>query len=201
MYRDLNDYEMLYMIGENSDDVYKLLYCKYKPLIYKISKKYVLVFKKFGYELDDILQIGYLSLYRASCLYDDSNALFYTYFKTVFHHAIINEIRSNSTMKKEVLNNALSYDAPIDNTDISYIDLFGDIQEDNSVYYEFFISFKNTLPFLESCVFEMFMNGFNIKEICLLLDQKKSIIQEAFIRIRRQSLTYKDLFFFKYVLY
>ena len=38
MYRDLNDYEILYLIKENDDIDYTILYEKYKPLVYKMYK-------------------------------------------------------------------------------------------------------------------------------------------------------------------
>ena len=40
MYRDLNDYEILYMICERKDDNFDILYEKYKPLILKISNRF-----------------------------------------------------------------------------------------------------------------------------------------------------------------
>ena len=80
MYKEYNDYEILYMIGENDDDTFNLLYKKYYPLILKYSRKYEKTFKKFGYELDDIMQIGYISLYKAARKYKYySENMFYTF--------------------------------------------------------------------------------------------------------------------------
>ena len=46
MYRNLNDYEILYMICEREDENFNILYEKYKPLIVKIADSYVKSFKK-----------------------------------------------------------------------------------------------------------------------------------------------------------
>ena len=80
MYKEYNDYEILYMISENDDDTYELLFKKYYPLILKYAKKYKRSFKRFGYEIDDILQIGYISLYKAARKYKYySENMFYTF--------------------------------------------------------------------------------------------------------------------------
>ena len=69
MYRDLNDYEILYLICE-SDDTFNILYEKYKPLIYKIVEGYSSAFKKYGYEKEDLMQVGYMVLYKTSYMYN-----------------------------------------------------------------------------------------------------------------------------------
>ena len=46
MYRDLNDYELLYMVCENNDNDFNMLLKKYKPLINKIVRNYEKYFRK-----------------------------------------------------------------------------------------------------------------------------------------------------------
>ena len=74
MYRNLNDYELLYMVCDENDS-FDVLMKKYEPLINKVSRKYQHLSKRFGYELDDLMQIGYLALYKASSFYDIYNDL------------------------------------------------------------------------------------------------------------------------------
>ena len=196
MYQNMNDYELLYMISEKNDD-FNILYLKYQPLIYKIVKNYQKLFKKFGYELDDLMQIGYLTLYKSSYLYDSlNNAMFYTYFKKALTNAIIMEIRNNSTNKKEVLNKAFSYDTIVPNTEHTYLELFTDTssRDYREEMYQFII-FKNTLSFFDACIFELLYNGFHNNEISLLLRKDKETINKSILDIRRQSLTQKGLFF------
>ncbi len=122
MYRDLNDYELLYMVCENNDNDFNILLAKYKPLIYKIVKKYESMFKKYGYELDDLVQIGYITLYKSSMLYSAlDETMFYTYFNESLKKNIYSIMKTNNTNKKQVLNNALSYDIELKNG-IKYLD-------------------------------------------------------------------------------
>lgn len=195
MYRDMNDYEILYMVCDNKEDNFDILLHKYKPLIYKMVKDYVKYFKKFGYELEDLMQLGYITLYNASSKYDIYNeTMFYTYFKKALTNSIINQIRSNTTNKKEVLNKALSYDTLVPNTNVRYIDLIPNEKSIKSIDDELII-FKNSMPAILSYIFELFYNGYNKKEISVLLDENINDVKENFLRIKEHALTYKHLFF------
>lgn len=198
MYKNMNDYEIIYMVSEDKDSNFNLLYHKYTPLILKIVKDYKNYFKKFGYDISDLMQIGYITLYRASYLYNDyNNSMFYTYFLKSFHNAIINEIKMNLTLKKEVLNNALSYDLPVPNSNISYIDLIMDNKDvDITKYNNFVINFKNSMSFDLSCVFELYLNGYNLNEISILLKMEINIVKGYLKEIKKHALTYKYLFLY-----
>ena len=195
MYKDMNDYEILYMVCDEQESNFDLLIEKYKPLIYKIVKDYTKYFKKFGYELEDLMQLGYITLYKASSKYDIySHSMFYTYFKKALINTIINNIRINSTSKKEVLNKAFSYDAFMPNTNIRYIDIFP--SKNSNLFLESeLVTFKNSMPALLSYVFELFYNGYNKEEISILLDEDINDVKNAFTRIKEHALTYKSLFF------
>ncbi len=197
MYRNLNDYEILYMISENNNDDFNFLYDKYKPLIYSISKEYVKYFKKFGYELDDLMQIGYITLYKCSYLYNDYNsAMFYSYLIKSIKNTIYYEIRNNTTTKREVLNNSFSYDNIIPNTDYSYIEILSDNKDNYDIDEErIFILFKNNLSYLSANVFELYYNGFSLVEICNLLCENIKTIKKCFHDIKEKALTSNCLFF------
>ena len=195
MYRDMNDYEILYMVCDDKETNFDILMNKYKPLIYKMAKEYVKFFKKFGYELEDLMQLGYITLFKTSKQYDVHNhAMFYTYFKKALVNTIIDCIRSNTTNKKEVLNRALSYDTLVPNTNICYIDLLPNKSVYKNVDSELII-FKNSMPAILSYIFELFYNGYSKKEISILLDEDIKDIQENFLKIKEHALTYKHLFF------
>ena len=195
MYRDLNDYEILYMVCESRENNFELLLAKYKPLIYKIVKNYIKSFKKYGYDLDDLMQIGYITLYKASMLYNVyDHSMFYTYFKNSLEKNIACSIKNNNTNKKQVLNKALSYDIEIKESNLRFIDLFGNNNEDND-YIKDLITFKNSMPIQLSWIFELFYNGYNKEEIGILLDEKTELIKYNFKKIKEHALTYKYLFF------
>ena len=193
MYRDLNDYEVLYLIKENDEENYDIIYKKYKPLVYKIARKYQKIYKPFGYEIEDIMQIGYMALFKAVDTFKTDESMFYTYLVHVIENAIFEEIRRNNTLKKKVLNESFSYDILIPNTNNTYLDIIPDLDSEikvleNEENENRFIILKNTLPFDVSCVFELIFNGYRIEEIMILLNITESKIKECFRVIKRQLL-------------
>lgn len=196
MYKDLNDYEILYMVSEKDDASFNILYAKYQPLIYKIVKNYTKLFKKYGYELEDLMQIGYFTLYKASYLYKDyDNTKFYTYVVKAITNAIYREIKANETLKRNVLNNSLSYDKKINDSDESYIDILPDLKVSTGLSEREFILFKNSMSFEMGNIFEMFMNGYNFNEMSILLSYDIKMIRNNFRKIKQHAFTYKSLFF------
>ena len=199
MYRNMNDYEILYMVSENTGDIFNILYQKYQPLIYQIARKNLNLFKKFGYEVEDLMQIGYITLYKCSYLYNIySDSMFFSYFKSSLKNALINEMRKNKTLRRETLNNAFSYDTKIPNTDLSFKEVFGDNKKNNiELYNKVFFELKNTMPFSLACVFELYINGYNLSEISILLCLKENDLNKMLKEIKKTMLTYKCLFFEK----
>ena len=195
MYRDMNDYEILYMVCDNEETSFEILLQKYRPLIYKIVKDYLKFFKKFGYELEDLMQLGYITLYKTVKKYDIYNhSMFYSYLKKSLENMLIDNIRHNTTGKKEILNNALSYDTCLPNSKIRYIDLLPSCKEIINIE-DKLIVFKNSMPAIMSYIFELFYNGYNKKEISILLDEDLDDIKNYFSKIKAHALTYKSLFF------
>ena len=185
MYKKINDYEVLYLIGESNN--FEILYKKYQPLIYKIMKRYEKTFKIYGYELEDLMQIGYLTLFKTSFLYQEYNhVLFYSYFISALRKAIINEMRVNESNKRKCLNLSFSYENNIPNTDIKYLDIISNSEEKCSITIGNYIVFKNSLSFVNSNIFELYYNGYSIKEISCLLDENINIIKDGINEIRKQ---------------
>ncbi len=189
MYKEYNDYEILYMIGENDDDTFNLLYKKYYPLILKYSKKYQRSFKKFGYELEDIMQIGYISLYKACRKYKYfSENMFYTFLIKLLDNDYNIEYNKCNNNKNRILNDSVSYDKEITGTDLSILDIVGkydfDYIEDKTKY-DKYLDFKNKLPFEVSCNLELKMIGYKDFEIERLLDIKHEELLDNYRVIKK----------------
>lgn len=191
MYKDLNDYELIYMINENNNDYFKILCDKYKPLIYKIANKYQKVFKKYGYELDDLMQLGYITLFKSSSFYNEENdSKFMTYLYAAIKKAILNEIRTNTTNKRKILNEYIPYD--IESKDINILDIISTKNYNYQKEKEKFIIFKNILDFNLSCVFELYYNGYSINEISILLNEEEKDIKRK-IKIIKDKIKIQNI--------
>lgn len=183
-YKNINDYEILYMIKENDDYSENLMYQKYLPIIRKIASKYNNYIVRNGAEYEDLIQEGYVGLSNAINSYNDNlNTLFYTYANLCIERQINVFCRNMSSKKNEMLNNC-NYELDItkyskdEHNNPEYINIK---QED----YEEFIKTKNYFDLKYSSVFELRYNGFTYKEIAILLDLSISTVDGRLSKIRK----------------
>lgn len=193
MYREIDDYEILYMIQENND-YYELILEKYKPLIITICKQRLSGIKEMGYELEDLMQIANMAVYEAIKTYSEyENAKFYTYVAKCIHNKLNTELRNNSSDKKKALNTAISYDANIPGTNTPLIDLLEDKTVINPYQYldikelkDKYIYYLNSLPFEVAGVYQLRLQGFNQSEIQTLLNINELAYERCLKTIKRR---------------
>ena len=194
MYREINDYEMLYLICESDDNDYDIMFKKYYPLIIKLINKYKGILKKMSYEEEDLIQIGYLTLYQTLKGYngDKNNNLFYTYFLKSLENSFISLIKVNNTYKKRVLNESISYDNYVPNTELTYAEIFPDINTLNIDYLNDigirYNNLKNSLNFELACILELKMEGFKNSEIGKLLELSQYDVSNSLKEIRNKGI-------------
>lgn len=175
MYKDIDDYEILYMIKEGND-YYEIMLNKYKPLIITICEKYQGVLKKCGYEMDDIIQIANMAFVDAIDAYQEKkDVLFYTFCCQCIKNRLKNELRNQQTNKRITLNKVISYNTIIDGQElINYLpdnNIKEPIEELMLEELEIkYINFINSLPFDVAVVYELKQNGFSNKEISTLVE-------------------------------
>lgn len=185
MYKNINDYEQLYLVKENDDDAKIKIFNKYKPIIVSIAKKYH-DYTNNRFDIEDLIQEGYIGLDRAISSFDDNaGVLFYTFSIICIERQIKSYYRSYNTLKNYYNYNSISLDMEIDNMYIS--DIIEDrtlennpeIVTDTSEFFSKLIDFKHTLGFEHSLIFELRYNGFKYKEISQLLDLSVSFIDNS----------------------
>ncbi len=193
-YRDINDYEVMYLIEENTEEAEDLLYQKYRPLILSCAHKYFKAANGRGLELEDFIQEGYVGLARAIQRYTiDKDCMFYTFALLCIDRQMQTVLRNAKSQKQEVLNNALSLDYELPSTDMIVSDVVEDQLEPNPLdlvidleNWVQLTDFCNDLPFVQSQVFELRYHGFSYDEIGKLLDLSKKSIDSHLVRIRRK---------------
>lgn len=185
-YTDVNDYEMLYLISEDMDMSYDILYQKYLPIIKSMANKYFNFAKQHGAEFQDLLQEGYIGLNNAIVNYrSDVNAIFYTYATICIERSIQTYCRSLSALKHNILNYSLSDDDYSSNIvpDCSFFGKFY-LSDSKEIIEEIFSSFY-LLDLDTRCVFELRFNGFSNIEISKLLDLSLSSVETKFFRAKK----------------
>ena len=98
-----NDYELLYLLKEEPEEILGILYKKYSSVLLSKIKKY----NKWNVNIDDYLNIARLSLYQATENYQDNNK-FITYLNTCLDRSLSNYKKSLNRNKHKLLNEAIS---------------------------------------------------------------------------------------------
>lgn len=174
-YKEINDYELLYMVCDD-DYSLELLLEKYKPFINQKLFRYVDYLKKYSIDVEDLRQEVYLTVIHAIKNYDDnSNACFYTYLNVLIEHKISNFWRDQFSSRNSIFLNAVSLSTLVsDNLNL------GDLIADNSEKTEDILLEKNVveevfnfcygLSLEEAYVFELYLNGYSRENISILLN-------------------------------
>ena len=180
-YKQVNDYEVMYMIRENDEESRNLLLRKYNPIINKIASKYVEYSKNIGIEFDDLVQEGFIALNNAIFNFNENNdVLFYTYACICIERHLITYCRKFSSKKHYYLNNSISDDCYLACDTNSVLENF--ISE--LLTEDFFVNCKNLFDIKYSSILELRYNGFTYKEISRLLDISIGTVDVRLARIR-----------------
>lgn len=199
-YKNVNDYEQLYLVAENDDVAEEVIFRKYKPIIYAIADKYYHYFGTKGIDKEDLIQEGYVGLSNAIKSYrDDQCALFYTFCSICINRQVRGYCKQFVSNKNEILNNAYSFENILfDDEEISfdpedeiYSNRNPDVYVGSDYIFTQLIKFKHKLPFIQSIIFELRYNGFKYKEIAKLLDLSISSV-DRYIQICKSK--YKNEF-------
>ncbi len=190
-YKDINDYELIYEIRENSEDSYNLLIKKYTSLIRKLADDYYKKSKSIKVEYDDLVQEGYYGLLQALDNYDESSSLFYTFANLCIKREMERLIKSYSRNKQMVLNSAISINKPIDSEEDTFLE---DVIPSKENIEDYIISemdskrlynLKNEMPLEMACIYELRINKFTNIEISELLDLPKKKVEKYVYRIKK----------------
>lgn len=192
MYKDIDDYELIYLIEESNEQALNILYDKYKPIIDLKAKKYLKYGKKIGLEYQDLFQEGMLGLSEAiNSFKDDKKAQFKTFANLCIERQIFSLLKKASRKKHTILNDSMSLDESINENENTLLDIFFEEGTDPSEMVEFkenkrelFEKIYNVLTPLEREVFDLKVNNFDYKEISQLLNKSYKSIDSAIQRIR-----------------
>lgn len=198
MYKDYNDQELIYLIGERNEEASDILYNKYKNLINLKVKKYVNKAKKVGLEYNDLFQEGMLGLSEAiKCYKDIKNTKFSSFANLCIDRQLYSAIVRADRKKHTILNESYSLDFETVEDGKSLLDFLFDKNSDPSLKIEYSESKKYLLNYLDSNltelekkVLELRIKGYEYKEIANKLDKSYKSVDSALQRIRNKIKNY-----------
>lgn len=175
-YKGVNDYELLYLVGENNEEVYNSIYAKYKPLIHRMAKTLCENYKSALVEYDDLFQEGMYGLNNAIKNFNGkSGSLFYTLAKLCISREMNGYITKMLRGKNIILSSAVSFDTPITNGFVVEDTLYShddsvELQFESIEMEKYILDLKYELKDEYMPVYELKLNGFSNAAIANLLD-------------------------------
>ena len=187
-YKNYNDYELIYMVRENSSDSKDILYRKYQPVIKSIAREFYKNFKYYGYEYEDFLQEAEFFFEKAIVQYDDNKGmLFYSFVDLCVRRGLINFCRNISNDKK----NRPLY-CYIDIGECNIPDINNDVNNfiNECDLHKLINKLKFKLSLNDSSILELRLNGFSYREIAILLSTTSSYVEYRIRKIRKEFAKY-----------
>ncbi len=188
-YADLNDYELISYINENSEEANNIILKKYEPLINSIVNRMMKYCPYLGLEKSDLVQEGLIGLNHAIGYFNEQKDItFYTYAKTCIERRLISVIISAKRLKHKNLNESISFDSESEGT----LDFL--LKDDSTnperivlneeINNELIELVEKRLTDFEKQVFDLMLSYFTYKEIAEMLDKEPKQIDNAIQRIK-----------------
>ncbi|MBQ9023671.1 MAG: sigma-70 family RNA polymerase sigma factor [Bacilli bacterium] len=199
MYKDENDYELLYLIKEENEEAKEMFYEKYRPIVEMKAKKFFSQIQNKGYELNDLIQEGMIGLSNAIKDYnEDENVKFITFANVCIERNIINFIREINRQKHQALNSSISIDEENKSSGRKLLEVLNDNSSnpENSFIFleeqeELKEKVKKNLTDFEKDVFDLRFEGFTYQEISILLNKSIKSIDGTISRIKQKIINNK----------
>ena len=181
---EYNDYELVSLAQENSEEAVNILYNKYRPIIIKKSRYAFSFASHHGIDVSDIMQEGFMGFEEAIRSFSqDDGATFYTFALVCIDRQILNFLRRTTRGKDRILNEAITLDEKIekvvkDETDIELSFLNKDYEK------KVIEETRKELTNFELKVFDLRVSGYTIEEIANTLNKDAKSIYNTFHRIK-----------------
>ncbi len=184
------------------------LWDEWKRLVYKVAKKRLIFLTPFGYELDDVVQVGAIGLIKGMDNYrEELKCSKITFLYKYVDQEILRELQSLKRDKRIVNKNIMSLETPA-GSDTDEIILLDSIR-DSTINIEKSVEDKMMQKFIlcemKSCLSELeykvlylryFMN-FTVKEVYIALSLRGKYHVEQIQTEAKRSLITKSVYFKK----
>lgn len=191
--KNYNDYELLYLISESSEEANNILYDKYKDIVDLKVKKYLKYGSIRGLDYHDLFQEGMIGLSEAIRDFkNEKEVRFSTFANLCIERQIHSALKKAGRQKHKLLNESISINMSDDENDRPWIEtLFDEKEKDPSLILEQLESgekiqqlIRDELTAFEQQVLELKLSNFDYKEIAELLGKSYKSVDSAMQRIK-----------------
>ncbi len=199
-YEDMTDEELVMLAKQGDQEAHNQLINKYKNFVRSKTKSYFIM----GAEKDDIIQEGFIGLYKAIRDYKpERKTSFKAFAELCITRQIITAIKTATRQKHFPLNSYISLNKPIydEDSDRTLFDVIAvsKVCDPEEIYMRMEFSkdlkekIKKTLSPLESRVLAAYLEGLSYQEMAERLNRHVKSIDNALQRIKRKiEKTFKE---------
>lgn len=191
---DLNDFELLYLAEDNSEEVNEIIYKKYEPVIKYYAKKYNNLIEGKGIDYNDLMQEGLIGLVHAiNNFKKQKNIKFSTFAFICIKRKILSAVRDANRKKHSILNESYSLDYKLGEDEKELMEVTSNInggiedvlvsKEDNKIFNRML---NESLSDFEKMVYDLRINNFTYEEIAHTLGKTEKSVERALSRIREK---------------
>lgn len=194
-YNDENDYELSYLVSENTDEAKEMLFKKYKFAVELKANKYKDFVVSKGYDYNDLIQEGMIGLSQAIKDYSDQkDSQFLSFANLCIDRQLSSFVRNISRDKHKLLNSSISidtstntkgrplFDLLLDDKNINPEQSFIEMEEEEELYNKI----RAVLTNQERDVFDLRVQGFSYKEISNVLNLTEKSVSGCLERIKNK---------------
>lgn len=192
-YKDINDYELINMLHESSEEAKDILFEKYKYIIDIEMKKYSRMALILGYDYNDLYQDALVGFSDALNSYrDDKEAALSSFITLCVDRKLQVAIKKAGRLKNKLLNESLSLEHIYNSYDLPLRDVLSDhslndpleniVKEEKAE--ELVSLIKESLSDSEYEVYSLMVNGLKYDEIAVLLNKDLKQVDNAMQRIK-----------------
>lgn len=192
-YNDFNDYELISMLRESSEEAKEILYNKYLYIIDIEIKKYQRMARVLGYDVNDLYQDALVGFSDALISYrDDRDAALSSFITLCVDRRLQVSIKKAGRLKNKLLNESLSLEHVYESSASPLMDMLSDNFENDPLENivkeekteELMKEIKKSLSSREYEVFSLVTSGLKYDEIALLLNKDLKYVDNAIQRMR-----------------
>lgn len=192
-YDNLTDEELVKKAQSGDNDALEAILSRYKNLVYAKSKPYFLA----GADDDDIIQEGFIGLYKAVTDFDGERFPFFKVFAGVcVTRHILTAVKAASRKKHQPLNSYVSLDKSTydDDSDMALLDVMagGELQDPEAILIDrenldgVEYTINKVLSKLETEVLVLHLEGMSYSEIADRLGKDTKAVDNAVQRIKKK---------------
>lgn len=192
-YDEFNDYELISMLHESSEEAKNIIYDKYSYIIDIETKKYQRMARALGYDLTDLNQDALLGFSDALVSYrDDKDMALSSFITLCVDRRLQVSIKKAGRLKNKLVKDSLSLEHVYDSSASPLMDVLSDNCENDPLenivkeekVEELMKAIKKNLSSREYEVFSLVSSGLKYDEISLLLNKDLKYVDNAIQRMR-----------------